>query len=176
MGSCFPFELDPPPVGRCHSGCTGRTDWTDGRAGPERNPVSLDTVERELARRRAGSAGRGKMPAARVQPLSLDHSSAPAGNRCFTVIREPRFPPRGSRPVNRRPLEEYCKEGRALRVENTINDTRDSRIGKRLKNLPRLRGIGFGAYRSIGPIVPPPPPSRPWQTPSHTGNCVLPGW
>jgi hypothetical protein len=35
--------------------------------------------------------------------------------------------------------QEYFKEGRALRVETTINDTRAFRIGKRLKNLPALR-------------------------------------
>jgi hypothetical protein len=46
-------------------------------------------------------------------------------------------------------IKEYFKEGRALRVETTINDTRDFRIGKRLKNLPDLRGIGFAANRRL---------------------------
>lgn len=46
-------------------------------------------------------------------------------------------------------IKEYYKEGRALRVETTINDTRDFRIGKRLKNLPQLREIGFSANRRL---------------------------
>lgn len=41
------------------------------------------------------------------------------------------------------------KEGRALRTETTINDTRDFYIGKRLKNLPALRQIGFQANRRL---------------------------
>lgn len=46
-------------------------------------------------------------------------------------------------------IKEYFKEGRALRVETTINDTRAFRIGKRLKNLPALREIGFAANRRL---------------------------
>ena len=46
-------------------------------------------------------------------------------------------------------IKEYFKEGRALRVETTINDTRDFHIGRRLKNLPQLRGIGFAANRRL---------------------------
>lgn len=46
-------------------------------------------------------------------------------------------------------IKEYYKEGRALRVETTINDTRDFRIGKRLQNLPQLREIGFSANRRL---------------------------
>ena len=40
-------------------------------------------------------------------------------------------------------IKQYHKEGRALRTETTINDTRDFGIGKRLSNLPALRQIGF---------------------------------
>ena len=43
----------------------------------------------------------------------------------------------------------YPAEGRALRTETTINDTRDFRIGKRLVNLPALREIGFSANRRL---------------------------
>lgn len=46
-------------------------------------------------------------------------------------------------------IKEYFKEGRALRVETTINDTRDFRIGRRLTNLPQLREIGFAANRRL---------------------------
>jgi len=36
-------------------------------------------------------------------------------------------------------------QGKALRTETTINDTRDFKIGKRLTNLPALREAGFSA-------------------------------
>jgi hypothetical protein len=42
-------------------------------------------------------------------------------------------------------IKQYHKEGRALRTETTINDTRDFRIGRRLANLPKLRKVGFQA-------------------------------
>lgn len=46
-------------------------------------------------------------------------------------------------------VKQYHKEGRALRTETTINDTRDFGIGKRLENLPALREIGFKANRRL---------------------------
>src|SRR5262245_54586625 len=46
-------------------------------------------------------------------------------------------------------IKQYYKEGRALRVETTVNDTRDFKIGKRLHNLPALRKIGFQANRRL---------------------------
>jgi hypothetical protein len=46
-------------------------------------------------------------------------------------------------------LKQYHKEGRALRTETTINNTRDFGIGKRLKNLPALREVGFQANRRL---------------------------
>jgi hypothetical protein len=46
-------------------------------------------------------------------------------------------------------IKQYHKEGRALRTETTINDTRDFAIGKRLCNLPALRQIGFSANRRL---------------------------
>ena len=46
-------------------------------------------------------------------------------------------------------IKQYHKEGRALRTETTINDTRDFGIGKRLSNLPALRQIGFHANRRL---------------------------
>jgi hypothetical protein len=46
-------------------------------------------------------------------------------------------------------LKQYHKEGRALRTETTINNTRDFGIGKRLHNLPALRAIGFQANRRL---------------------------
>src|SRR4051812_13784387 len=46
-------------------------------------------------------------------------------------------------------IKQYHKEGRALRTETTINNTRDFSIGKRLKNLSALRQIGFRAHRRL---------------------------
>jgi hypothetical protein len=46
-------------------------------------------------------------------------------------------------------VKQYHKEGRALRTETTINDTRDFGIGKRLCNLPALREVGFSANRRL---------------------------
>jgi hypothetical protein len=46
-------------------------------------------------------------------------------------------------------IKQYHKEGRALRTETTINDTRDFGISKRLTNLPALRQIGFPANRRL---------------------------
>jgi hypothetical protein len=46
-------------------------------------------------------------------------------------------------------IKQYHKEGRALRTETTINDTRDFGIGKRLLNLPALREVGFQANRRL---------------------------
>lgn len=46
-------------------------------------------------------------------------------------------------------IKQYYKEGRALRTETTINNTRDFGIGKRLRNLPLLREVGFEANRRL---------------------------
>jgi hypothetical protein len=46
-------------------------------------------------------------------------------------------------------MKQYHKEGRALRTETTINDTRDFGIGKRLSNLPALRQLAFSANRRL---------------------------
>jgi hypothetical protein len=46
-------------------------------------------------------------------------------------------------------IKQYHKEGRALRTETIINDTRDFEIGRRLKNLPALRKVGFIANRRL---------------------------
>ncbi len=46
-------------------------------------------------------------------------------------------------------IKQYHKEGRALRTETTINDTRDFALGKRLHNLPALRAVGFQANRRL---------------------------
>jgi hypothetical protein len=46
-------------------------------------------------------------------------------------------------------IKQYHKEGRALRTETTINNTRDFYINKGLMNLPALREIGFQANRRL---------------------------
>jgi hypothetical protein len=49
----------------------------------------------------------------------------------------------------RNTIKQYHKEGRALRTETTINDTRDFGINKGLNNLPALREVGFSANRRL---------------------------
>ncbi len=46
-------------------------------------------------------------------------------------------------------IKQYFKEGRALRTETTINNTRDFGIGRRIENLPALRAVGFAANRRL---------------------------
>jgi len=46
-------------------------------------------------------------------------------------------------------IKQYHKLERAIRTETTINDTRDFAIGKRLRNLPALRQVGFQANRRL---------------------------
>jgi hypothetical protein len=46
-------------------------------------------------------------------------------------------------------IKQYHKEGRALRTETTIQDTRDFQIGRRIHNLPALRKVGFQANRRL---------------------------
>jgi hypothetical protein len=46
-------------------------------------------------------------------------------------------------------VKQYHKQGRALRTETTINDTRDFGLSKRLTNLTALRQIGFTANRRL---------------------------
>ena len=46
-------------------------------------------------------------------------------------------------------IKQYHKDGKALRTETTINDTRDLGIGRRLDNLPALRAAGFSATRRL---------------------------
>jgi hypothetical protein len=46
-------------------------------------------------------------------------------------------------------IKRYFKEGGALRTKTTNNNTRDFEIGKRLKNLSKLRKIGFAANRQL---------------------------
>ena len=46
-------------------------------------------------------------------------------------------------------IKQYCKEGRAIRTETTINNAADFRLGKLLSNLAALRQVGFQANRRL---------------------------
>jgi hypothetical protein len=46
-------------------------------------------------------------------------------------------------------IKQYHKQGRALRTETTINNTRDFGIGRSLHNLAALRQVGFQANRRL---------------------------
>jgi hypothetical protein len=63
------------------------------------------------------------------------------------LIFDRRIRPRGRHPTLSR--LQYHKDGRALRTETTINDSRDFAIGQRLDNLPALAAVGFAANRRL---------------------------
>lgn len=46
-------------------------------------------------------------------------------------------------------IKQYHREGRALRTETTINNSRDYAVNKELMNLPASRKIGFKANRRL---------------------------
>lgn len=46
-------------------------------------------------------------------------------------------------------IHQYYKEGRGLRTELTVNNTRDFGVGRRLENLPALREAAFAANRRL---------------------------
>jgi len=46
-------------------------------------------------------------------------------------------------------IKQDAKEGRALRTETVVNNTRDFAVPKRLHNLPALREVGFSANRRL---------------------------
>jgi len=46
-------------------------------------------------------------------------------------------------------IKQYFKEGRALRTETVINNTKDFGVNRRLCNLPALSRIGFSANRRL---------------------------
>jgi hypothetical protein len=46
-------------------------------------------------------------------------------------------------------IQQYPKQGRALRTATTIHNPRDCGIGKSLQNLPTLRQVGFPANRGL---------------------------
>lgn len=47
-------------------------------------------------------------------------------------------------------IKQYFKQGRAIRTETTVNNTRDfGRIGRRIENLPALRDVAFSANRRL---------------------------
>lgn len=46
-------------------------------------------------------------------------------------------------------IKQYHKEGRALRTETTINDTKDFGLGRRLKNFAELRELGLKANHRL---------------------------
>jgi hypothetical protein len=46
-------------------------------------------------------------------------------------------------------IQQYHKEGRALRTETTLHNPRAFQIGKRIENLDRLPPLGFAAHRRL---------------------------
>jgi len=80
------------------------------------------------------------------------HKSTAADGRCRTRIVTEGVIPSLHVYYKNTHLKQYhktCKEGAALRTETTINNTYDFGVGRLLKNLPRLREIGFAANRRV---------------------------
>ena len=46
-------------------------------------------------------------------------------------------------------IKQYFKQGRALRTETTVNNTRDFDIGRSIENLPALRKMAQAANRRL---------------------------
>ena len=46
-------------------------------------------------------------------------------------------------------IKQYFKQGRAIRTETTVNNTRDFGIGRKIENLPALRDVAFSANRRL---------------------------
>ena len=46
-------------------------------------------------------------------------------------------------------IKQYFKQGRAIRTETTVNNTRDFGIGRKIENLPALRDMAFSANRRL---------------------------
>ncbi len=72
-----------------------------------------------------------------------------AGGRCRTRIMTEGVTPSLHVYYKHTHLKQYHKEGRALRPETTINNPYDFAVGRRLKNLPALRQIGWAANRRV---------------------------
>jgi hypothetical protein len=66
-------------------------------------------------------------------------------------------------------IKQYHKEGRALRTETTINNTRDFGIGKLIRNLPRC---GRSASRPTGVFS----TSKRFRTIARLAKMRLTGW
>jgi hypothetical protein len=93
------------------------------------------------AKRARSSAMAGESPARSnptIRPTSTSYCF-PVSSRAITegVLPSLHVDYKSSR------LKQYHKEGRALRTETTIYNTRDFAIGKRLSNLPALRAVGY---------------------------------
>ena len=90
---------------------------------------------------------RSRVPREVLRELLLTLLDGPPGGVYVGWTPQPRSPlsVHGPHPTS----GVYHKEGRALRTETTINDTRDFHLGKRLTHLPALREIGFHANRRL---------------------------
>ena len=119
------------------------------RPGGSRPPVwvhwfSCEREVRRLRQRIFKATREGDWPKVR----SLQSTNPRALAACLS--RMPRRVARtvlgGTRGATRR---SYPAQGRALRTETTINDTRDFRLPKRLTSLPALRQLGFTANRRL---------------------------
>jgi hypothetical protein len=113
--------------------------WTGLRADPVSNRSSGRTSTWAAPTRSGSSSTGGSAPAASTRPR--------AGFR--TRVLTQGVTPSPHVDYKHSKIKQYHKEGRALRTETTINDSRDFGIGKRLRDLPALTQAGFSANRHL---------------------------
>jgi hypothetical protein len=108
--------LDRPHSGRVFFEQLIRENFDLGR--PDKASLIFDRQVRVRGRRRTPSRWRTRAITADVTPsIHVDYKNSK--------------------------IKQYHKLQRVIRTETTINDTRDFAIGKRLRNLPALREVGF---------------------------------
>ena len=106
--------------------------------------VFFETVIRENL-----DVGRPDQVIVDLRPAHLQRPQGPHPSRFRTRVITDGVTPSLHVEYKHAKIKQYHKEGRALRTETTINDTRDFWIGKRLCNLPALREVGFSANRRL---------------------------
>src|SRR5659263_648567 len=125
--SCRPSSPSP----RCS------TDRCPGESSSSRCCTRTSTLAAPTRLAWSSTGASSARATTRPRAASAPGSSPTASSRpCTSTTRTPRS-------------SKYHKEGRALRTETTINDTRDFGLSKRLTNLAALRQIGFPANRRL---------------------------
>ncbi len=153
--TAWPRKWFRDPAASVHSGRIGqagyRYDRIDPSGGILSDPGPGPASHRPNLLRGSHSRELGPWPsrASAVDLRPADYPEQTPGRFQTRVITRGRDSIVARRPIRTVRIKQYHKEGRALRTETTINDTRDFKVGKRLHNLLALRKIGFQANRRL---------------------------